>query len=289
MRNLDHLVLPVPSLVAASRFLGRLGFNVAAEGHHPFGTSNACVFFPNGTYLEPLAVRDEGLARAAANEGNVFTQRHLEQGRLGKKVGLSAFVLASDDAVADHAYFERQQLSAGSMLTFSREAKSADGNAVTATFKLAFADLRSADLFAFTCQRINSTLPGGALLEHPNGALGVAEVVLTASDSAEASGRIETFLQKEPEAQETDITFRLGNSLIRIVRETSDYSISNQDRSFGDLTALRFVIAVKSLTSIEGILTAANVSFERKADRLIVHLQPEFPTVLSFVERSDSP
>jgi hypothetical protein len=29
---------------------------VAADARHPFGTENACVFFADGTYLEPLAL-----------------------------------------------------------------------------------------------------------------------------------------------------------------------------------------------------------------------------------------
>ncbi|TIX70312.1 MAG: VOC family protein, partial [Mesorhizobium sp.] len=56
---LDHLVLPTARLDAARVRLGSLGFVVAPTGIHPFGTENCCVFFADGTYLEPLAVGDD--------------------------------------------------------------------------------------------------------------------------------------------------------------------------------------------------------------------------------------
>ena len=44
-RVLDHLVLPVIDIdVARSRYQS-LGFTVAPDGRHPFGTENCCVFF----------------------------------------------------------------------------------------------------------------------------------------------------------------------------------------------------------------------------------------------------
>ncbi len=55
-RAIDHLVLPIVDLDTSRERLGRLGFTVAADARHPFGTENACVFFSDDTYLEPLAV-----------------------------------------------------------------------------------------------------------------------------------------------------------------------------------------------------------------------------------------
>ncbi|MBW8910040.1 MAG: VOC family protein, partial [Mesorhizobium sp.] len=69
---LDHLVLPTGSLDVARTRLTALGFVVAPVGVHPFGTENACVFFADGTYLEPLAIGNEQVADRAIGEGNVF-------------------------------------------------------------------------------------------------------------------------------------------------------------------------------------------------------------------------
>ena len=40
-RPLDHLVLPVDTLTQARRRLSNLGFTVADDARHPFGTENA--------------------------------------------------------------------------------------------------------------------------------------------------------------------------------------------------------------------------------------------------------
>lgn len=56
--SVDHLVLPVEVIGVAVKRLVSLGFTVAPEALHPFGTQNACVFFADGTYLEPLAIAD---------------------------------------------------------------------------------------------------------------------------------------------------------------------------------------------------------------------------------------
>lgn len=43
---LDHVVLPVVNIDVARERIGKLGFTVAADARHPFGTENACVFLP---------------------------------------------------------------------------------------------------------------------------------------------------------------------------------------------------------------------------------------------------
>ena len=68
-------MLPTASLDVARARLTSLGFIVAPTGIHPFGTENCCVFFADGTYLEPLAIGDEQAAAKAIADGNVFVAR----------------------------------------------------------------------------------------------------------------------------------------------------------------------------------------------------------------------
>ena len=143
-RALDHLVLPVGSLAAARARLGSLGFTVAPDALHPFGTENACIFFRDGTYLEPLGVASRETCEAHALAGNVFVARDRAfRFRCGED-GLSAIVLKSADAAADHERFRKAGLSGGEPLEFSRPFKLADGTSAEASFRLAFAaDLRA--------------------------------------------------------------------------------------------------------------------------------------------------
>ena len=55
-RPIDHLVLPVSDLGVARDRLTALGFTVAKDARHPFGTENCCVFLSDGSYLEPLGI-----------------------------------------------------------------------------------------------------------------------------------------------------------------------------------------------------------------------------------------
>lgn len=180
-RPLDHLVLPVADLARARRRLTDLGFTVAGDARHPFGTENACVFFSDNTYIEPLSIASREECDAAALDGNVFVARDQAfRFRQGPE-GLSAVVLATPDATEDHIRFRSHGISGGDMLEFSRPMRLPDGREGLGSFRLAFAaDLRAPDFFLFCCQRIRALPVDGAVFHHhQNGVLGIAEVVLS--------------------------------------------------------------------------------------------------------------
>src|SRR4051794_35017064 len=182
-RPLDHLVLPVADLAVARTRLQALGFTVAPDGVHPFGTSNCCVYLADGTFLEPLAIGDAEQAAASARAGNVFTGRDAAYRRDVGNDGFSALVMATGDARADHAAFAQAGLSAGEMLEFSRPFIDAAGASDTASFRLAFAaDRHAPDLFLFTCQRLNAPkVDRSALHRHANGATSIAQIIAAAN------------------------------------------------------------------------------------------------------------
>ena len=100
---IDHLVLPVTDIDLARERLGKLGFTVAPDARHPFGTENACVFFADKTYIEPLGVASVEESEVTAREGNVFTARDQAfRFRCGSE-GLSAIAFATADAKHEHA------------------------------------------------------------------------------------------------------------------------------------------------------------------------------------------
>lgn len=183
-RAVDHLVLPVSGLAVARARLEKLGFTVAPDGIHPFGTANCCVFLADGTYLEPLAAVDERAEAEAARRGNVFAARDIAYRYRRGDNGFSAIVFATGDAAADHAGFAEDGFSAGPVLDFSRPFADAAGRVDTATFRLAFAaDPRAPDCLFFTCQSIGFPKVDRAALErHENGALALASVVLSAPE-----------------------------------------------------------------------------------------------------------
>ena len=69
-RFVDHVVLPTADLSVVRKRMKKLGFTVAPEALHPFGTKNACVYLSDGTYLEPVAVAQREACEEAALAGN---------------------------------------------------------------------------------------------------------------------------------------------------------------------------------------------------------------------------
>jgi hypothetical protein len=273
LRSLDHLVLPVSQLDLARDRLTALGFLVAPDALHPFGTENACVFFADGTYLEPLAVSSREACLAAVRDANMFIARDQAFRFRVAQEGFSAFVMKSDDAAADHARFLREGLSGGPMLSFSRPVRRADGSEDVARFHLAFAaDLRSPDFFFFACERVNfAGFP--AAPDHPNGVRGLKAVVL----SEENPSDFQEFLQlaaagRKTRAHSFGIEVPVGNGMIEVLTPAglaAFHGIATSRQGRG-LRGEGMVLSVASLAATEKCLVDRRVDFVRHGGRLVV-------------------
>jgi hypothetical protein len=287
---LDHLVLPVASIGLARERLGKLGFTVAADATHPFGTQNACIFFADKTYLEPLGIGSTDAYDKASNQGNAFTARDRAfRFRCGDD-GLSAVVFGTPDADRDHARFKADRSSGGDMLEFARPMKMPDGTETTAAFRLAFAaDLRAPDFFLFTCQRVNA-LPSDrkALETHANGVTGIVEIVLAAADpSAFAS-----FLQLGSASETTrndafGISLDAGNARISVLSPDGlnayfDLTGPATDRG---LRGVALVFAVADLAVTEAHFAANGITYTRKNNRIMVRAASGQGVLFAFEER----
>lgn len=287
----DHLVLPTVNIGLARERLGKLGFTVAPDARHPFGTENACVFFADGTYLEPLAVASREECETAAHEGNVFTARDQAfRFRVGED-GFSAVVFATNDAKADDARFRQKAISAGRMLQFARPVRMPDGSESTAGFSLAFAaDLRAPDFFAFCCERTNP-LPAdrGALERHVNGVVSIAEVVLSTSRPS----AYRSFLELAAGGADiVDFSFginvktpnvRIGVINSRGMQAFFDLDVSGDDAG---LHGKAIVFKTHDLSVTTSHLTANGVTYTRKSNRILVKAAPGQGALFAFEEIS---
>jgi len=248
---LDHLVLPTADLEAARQRLFQLGFTVAPQGDHPFGTTNCCVYFGDGTFIEPLAVGDADAANRAVAGGNVFVGRDRAFRARNGDEGFSALVFGTGDADADHAGYVAAGISAGPRLDFSRPFVDAAGRQDTASFRLAFAASPDmADAFVFTCERANAPkVDRTALQTHANGVTAIREVVGVADDPtrklrllADAAGAPADAIGR------TDLV--LPNATISL------FDSRGFERRFGLAAApaaLRFAAIIFASTDIRGI------------------------------------
>lgn len=272
-RALDHLVLPTASLETARARLGALGFTVAPEGVHPFGTVNACVFFADGTFLEPLAVGDRAVTEAETRRGNVFVARDAAFRFRNGEEGCSAIVFGSSNANADHAEFAGSGLAIGGRLDFSRAFRTPEGEEGEASFRLAFAgDWRSPDCFFFTCERINvPKVDRSALETHANGVVAISEVFLREAEPDAFSDFLESLCDTRPVADGEGLTVDLRAHRLTVLPP------GELMRRFGIKTGhgrgmrpVAISFATKDLAAVSALLAARGIAFERRENRLVV-------------------
>jgi hypothetical protein len=273
-RAVDHLVLPVFDLESSRDRLGRLGFTVAADARHPFGTENACVFFADDTYLEPLAVGSREDCLEAQKTGNVFVARD-QAFRFRRGEGLSAIVVKTEMAVADDARYREEGLSGGRLLEFSRQFRFPDGSMAEGAFRLAFAaDLRAPDFFAFACERVNP-LPTdrGALLVHANGAAGMARIVLVEQNPSDFQYLLEMLLgQRDITAHSFGLSIRAANATVDVLTPEGFAAHYGHDLVVSErgLLGAALVVAVADLGVTEARLAANGVHYHKTGARLVV-------------------
>jgi hypothetical protein len=288
VRPIDHLVLPVAELARARARLTALGFTVAPEGLHPFGTANACIFLRDGTYLEPLAIANRRNAGLAAKRGNVFTDRDIAFRKSRNREGLSAIVAGTPDAGADDARFRERGLSAGGVLEFSRAIVLPDGQQSQGSFRLAFAaDANAPDFFLFSCQRINAFPADRSELEHHiNAVTGLSEVVLSAPSPADVAPLLETVFEAEAKADDAGLRLATANGRIRVVPEqelAAEFGLGADSRLTG-LAGRAVIFKTANLAVTEITLAANDVAFIRREGRVLVSAAPGQGVLFGFEE-----
>lgn len=276
-RLIDHCVLPVPDLATARARYEALGFTVAPQGTHPFGTINACVYFADDTFLEPLAVGEAGQIADAVADRNVFVVRDALYRRVEGDNGFSALVFKTQDAQADHAGFVDAGMSAGPILDFSRAFVDPSGRTGKVSFRLAFAAEHDSDAaYFFTCQRIDAVASTGrAELEtHRNGVKGIAGVTMTAKEPR-LHEHVLSCLSHAPVGHVNGgVVTHLGNALLAV------------EPGAGTLRLAAIHFAVADIHATADALSAGNVAFEREAGCLTVQTAPGQGAIFTFEERS---
>ncbi|MHB2264741.1 VOC family protein [Aliihoeflea sp. PC F10.4] len=276
-RALDHCVLPVSDLSLASDRYGQLGFTVAPRGAHPFGTINACVYFGDDTFLEPLAVGDAGLTDEAIQVGNVFVARDALYRKNVGEDGFSALVFKTDDARGDHEAFVAAGISAGQVLDFSRAFVDPAGNDRTVSFRLAFAaHPQSAASYFFTCQRIDAPLASGraALEQHANGVVGIKGVSLGADRPEEHEQFLAALTGASVDEKGSGLRANLSSGAVDIIASKGPLR----------LEAIRF--AVMDLGATAGFFEANGIAFERTDRQLTVPKAPGQGATFIFEDRT---
>lgn len=288
-RPLDHMVLPVADLEVARARLEALGFTVAPEARHPFGTRNACVYFADDTFLEPLAVAERETCEAEARAGNAFVARDRAFRFRNGEEGFSALVFGSDDAAADDRAFREAGISGGAPLEFVRTFSAPSGEQAEAAFHLAFAaDLRAPDVFFFTCQRVRRPdVDRRALERHANGVGGVAEVLLVEENPSDFQYLLQEVIgERGVRSSSFGISLAAGNSRVSALTPAGMRAFLNEAAEPGErgLRLAGIVFTVRDMASLLRLLKTNAVQFRRHGTRIVVPSAPGQGTVFAFEE-----
>lgn len=167
IRGIDHVVLVVVDLAAATREHRERGFTVTPGGEHAGGlTHNALIGFSDGSYLELLAFHDIAAARG----------KHSWQAVAERGGGWADFALVSDDVAAD----------ARALADLLARPVEPGGRTRPDGVAIAWRVARLVPPLPFLIEDVTARalrVPGGAAARHPNGTSGVAGVVVGARDA----------------------------------------------------------------------------------------------------------
>ena len=278
-RPIDHLVLPVFDLAVARARLSALGFTVAADARHPFGTENCCVFLADGSYLEPLGIANREECEAAALAGNAFVGRD-QTFRFRRGIeGFSGIAMATDSAAADDARYRAAGLSGGAVLEFSRDMLLPDGGSATGSFRLAFAaDARSPDFFFFGSERVVALPSDRAALErHENGVVALSEAVLSEQNPTDFQYLLqEAADEREVEALSFGMSVETPRGRITVLNAAGLEGFYGIAPAGGDrgLKGEAVVFRVADLSHCRHVFLASGIAFEERDGRLLVPPAP---------------
>lgn len=199
---IDHVVILVQDLAAASVDYAALGFTVAPGGQHTDGaTHNALVALADGSYFELLAFR-----RPAPE--------HRWWGSVAGGEGLIDFALVPDDVAALIAGARGRGLALDGPHPGGRQRP--DGQQVAWQIGLA----PTPDL-PFLCADVTPRelrVPPGPARRHANGATGIAEVTVVVRDLEASVGRYAALLGAAPAARDARrASFGLGQARLTLV------------------------------------------------------------------------
>ncbi|MEM7069790.1 MAG: VOC family protein [Pseudomonadota bacterium] len=279
-RNFDHVVLPVASLDSARQRYEKLGFTVAPDGRHKFGSENACVFFQDGTFLEPLAIGHRETVEADIVKGNNFLRRDMGYRFRNGDDGFSMVVFGDPDPKTERKNLKKAGYNPGKIVIVRRP-----GVKVHIAFGI---DERSPDFSTFLCER-----PEGPpkfpveLTGHANGATGISRVTLCEHLPEDFQYYLQTVSgQREVRSHSFGMDIELNNATLSVLNEDglkAHYGAkASADRG---LRAVAFDVVVDSQSKVSELLDKNGVPSRMIGKRLIVDPAAGQGVIIAFVEQ----
>ena len=280
-RNFDHVVFPCPDLDTARERLTALGFNVAPDARHKFGSENACVFFKNGTFIEPLAIGHRETVEADIIKGNPFLSRDAAYRFRNGEDGFSMIVMGETDPKAARKSFQKLGYETGKMVTVRRPG---------VKVRLAFAmDERAPDCTFFMCERPDGPAKfDSKLTKHANGAKRISRVSLYEDVPSDFQYYLHAVTnQREVRSHSFGMDLKLPNTALSVLNDEgmqSYYGVDNVPEGRG-LRAMAIDVQVKDLGKVSDILSKSGIGADEIGPRIVVPPAPGQGAVIAFTEQ----
>lgn len=279
-KNLDHVVLPVPELEVARERYTRLGFTVAPDARHTFGSENSCIFFDNGTFIEPLSIGQREDVEAAIKKGNNFLRRDAAYRFRRGEDGFSMVVFGDPDPKAQRKRIKKAGYESGRLVTVKRPG---------VKVRIAFAiDERSPDFTCFYCERPDGPpkFPSD-LVEHANGAKGISTVFLNEQLPEDFQYYLQTITgQREVRSHSFGMEMKLPNATLSVLNPVGMKKFLDTDDKPEErgMQAIGFDVTVKNLDTVTKHLDKNSISYRKVGIRLLVDPAPGQGAIIGFVE-----
>ena len=263
LSRLDHVIIAVKSLDAATATYRKLGFTLTPRGlHEGKGTGNHCIMF-GSTYIELLGIVDE-----TGTKGRL-AERVNARGEGGMGIAYGA-----DDADQTYAALKAAGIEAEPPNELSRPLD-LDGKRDMVRFRnIMLPKLALPETMQFVCTHITPELTR-ARREwqlHPNGATGVAEIIIAAEDVTAAKREL--------------APAELSNAAITVATSTdiaSRFGKAAQGAPKNGIVAI--VIRVNEPDAAAAMLDMAKIAHQETRNSVIVPATATHGVVVEFAEQ----
>lgn len=179
--GIDHPLVAVRDMDQTSRDFERLGFFINPRHHHPWGTDNHLLMFPDN-FIELISIYDAGKLDLKNDRGFAFGRFISDS--IERREGVSLVALHSEDARADHQLMEQRGVDNHGIVDFRRVAHRPDGSEEEAVVSLVMLiNPQFPAISHFFCHQHKPHLVWvKEWMDHPNGANGITRVSYVAAD-----------------------------------------------------------------------------------------------------------
>lgn len=268
--GIDHPLVAVRDMDKACQDFARLGFFINPRHHHPWGTDNHLLMFPEN-FIELISIYDSSKLDLTNEKGFAFGRFISDS--IERKEGISLVALHSEDAREDHRLLEQRGVENQGIVDFRRIAHRPDGSEEEAVVSLVMLiNSKTPTISHFFCHQHKPDLVWVKdWMTHPNGANGITAVCYVASNPAEFVSRFEGVYGESAVTVEPELlTIQTDRGVFEVLSPAKakirfygvDVSVNDEQTPSG--VAIR--VSTKSLSQAKAHLDSNKVEYVETQD-----------------------